>query len=1279
MNTISQSSSAYNTMPQLSVPWGFVDGVMGSIAYLHNSNAGFAETRLQRQAEVEKWRSGGCSAGLGQALLDLAVIALQQGETQVTDACIKEALALSDLSDEIQFQLLSYYVHCQYMRFQYAPFRQPLETEELSASINFKAELQQWLPKISAARRKVSSGSLRLLSSVLCLQRQAWSARSTLANADDRGSSMQQDIEGFKDEKLDETILDALRVDLADMYHAEGQNEKANEIMTNLITESQDKSCLGSCYMTMGDWKASSCSVPEVWNMFLFQGAHSNAPPREREWEEFKTQGLDIGGARDDYSTAMQYFESVGHERGLGAVDLRLAYLSTMEASTQHDKASCYREALKHASHAKEKFCSAADRAGYYLACAHVDLCKIGAGEKALDKEKAAEIGRWGRTKGSWSFVLGIGLFITRYARRWQIAEGDYERSVAALSLAEALFLQLGAPLSYAYILTDMAIGLEELGDSTSFFIIAQRALKQCMKPLSAPFLDLEHRLSDHAEFIVKHMITEAIRLENPDDIERAAMNARKFLEVRSNIDSPVLGEIMNVHAKQATGLISFSAALLTFSNLAGSIISVLHHFDLQQSLHQADVAVPLYRSRLVRRDGKRKKAEADIAAASLIQQSEAILRARGASTYREKVLAIALKAEQCNFHEALNICENWFRSHQQTLDAALKRAQSRDGRSLIETQRRGHLLNGAQAFERCRAHARANELLDELKKGYGDEWWQQDNQPWANLVLTGQVAEGLTQFETASSCYTRAAEVFEERRLKLTRDEYKMALASNASAHEAHFAASRAFVKWYKSNEAVGTPSPPNLLEQAFQASERGKARSLLDLVTDRTIIDPVDGWAMPLLSAIVFHNQEKASQEMRDEMQKEVAELEESVRSLELQQAEGDLASGPLHINSKVVTLNELTQRLPQNTLMLQFGYWSFDLVAWAVTQDGMIGVQYNQEHESVIEYYAHRFRYLCEDGRHDEEEAAQWLTKNLLEPFSKMIKAHQHLIIVPSRSLHLVPFHAIPFDGSVLCAHHTISYEPSASVFCRLSSINAKDSKILAVGNPSNMQRVDKYTGKKRTPRPLANAELEAMYIANMSLGSLSLTRDKATKHAVLENLPNFDIIHLATHGEVDADVPLLSAVYLANGENLTVADLMSRKLQAKLVVISACQSGEGELAGGDEIMGFSRALLAAGAQSIVVSLWPVDDQRTTLLMEEFYKALLADQPPAAALRTAQNTIRQYSEKDIEPRLGRIADEVLKNRIVQGEDTEIAGKTSNKPISNPKYWAPFIVIGR
>lgn len=751
-----------------------------------------------------------------------------------------------------------------------------------------------------------------------------------------------------------------------------------------------------------------------------------------------------------------------------------------------------------------------------------------------------------------------------------------------------------------------------------------------------------------------------------------------------------------------------FSAALLTLSNPADTLISFLNRIQIEQNLHQADVLGPLYRSRRVRRDGKRTKSEVDLAAEALIQQSETALSTGGGFADLDLIFAMSLNAERFNFQGAGTICEKWYRRrHEQSLGAALKQPQGRDWRSLEKNQRRDHLLSGAQAFERCRAHARANELLDQLKQGYGDEWWQQGREPWANLALAGQVAEGLSQFEIASSYYNRAAEVFEERRMQLTGDEYKMALSSNASAHETYFAASRAFVKWHQSIEAAGTPSSPsNILEQAFQASERGKARSLLDLVAGRTMIDQVDGpadasferyriEAMKLTTARALlaeaYNREKASQKMRDEMQKEVAELEESVRSLESQLAEGGRGSGPLHINSNVVTLNELTQQLPKSTLMLQFGYWSFDLVAWAVTQDGMVAVHHTREHDAVIEHHAHRFRYLCEVGRHDEEGVAQWLTKTLLEPFSKIIQNHQHLIIVPHGSLHLVPFHALPFDGTVLCAHHTTSYEPSASVFCHLSSINAKDSKILAIGNPSNMQRVDKYTGEKKTPGPLGNAELEAKYIAIMSPGSLALIRDKATKDAVIENLPNFDIIHLATHGDADADVPLLSAVYLANGETLTVADLMSKRLQAKLVVLSACRSGEGELAGGDEIMGFSRALLAAGVQSVVVSLWPVDDQRTTLLMEEFYKSLLSGQPPVAALQAAQNTIRQYSEKEVELRLLRIMDAVMKDatekkqgnveaRNVAGEDMEPApGKASQQGISNPRYWAPFIVIGR
>ena len=102
-----------------------------------------------------------------------------------------------------------------------------------------------------------------------------------------------------------------------------------------------------------------------------------------------------------------------------------------------------------------------------------------------------------------------------------------------------------------------------------------------------------------------------------------------------------------------------------------------------------------------------------------------------GGSADLDLILAMSLNAERFNFQGASTICERWFRRHhEQSLGASLKQPQGRDWRSLEKNQRRDHLLSGAQAFERCRAHVRANELLDQLKQGYGDEWWQQGREP---------------------------------------------------------------------------------------------------------------------------------------------------------------------------------------------------------------------------------------------------------------------------------------------------------------------------------------------------------------------------------------------------------------------------------------------------------------------------------------------------------------------------------------------------------------------
>src|SRR5262249_52467544 len=151
-------------------------------------------------------------------------------------------------------------------------------------------------------------------------------------------------------------------------------------------------------------------------------------------------------------------------------------------------------------------------------------------------------------------------------------------------------------------------------------------------------------------------------------------------------------------------------------------------------------------------------------------------------------------------------------------------------------------------------------------------------------------------------------------------------------------------------------------------------------------------------------------------------------------------------------------------------------------------------------------------------------------------------------------------------------------------------------------------------------LLAAAAEAAFVASL-FGQPALLGEAATERAVRERIPDCPLIHFATHGKLSEESPLSSAIALANGEELTVYELMGLRLNAELVVLSACNTGQGETTGGDDVLGLTRGLLGAGARAAVVSLWPVDDVSTSLLMGEFYRRLRAGDAPAVALRAAQ----------------------------------------------------------
>lgn len=240
-------------------------------------------------------------------------------------------------------------------------------------------------------------------------------------------------------------------------------------------------------------------------------------------------------------------------------------------------------------------------------------------------------------------------------------------------------------------------------------------------------------------------------------------------------------------------------------------------------------------------------------------------------------------------------------------------------------------------------------------------------------------------------------------------------------------------------------------------------------------------------------------------------------------------------------------------------------------------------------------------------------------------------RRLLIAPHGLLHYLPFHALrPDGGPPLLTRVTISYAPTLRAWEALATAAmTADSgqelkKALVVG-------VGDFSGQAP---PLACTEAEAQDVAGR-LGARAhlftgraLTCEQLARWGADGTLAGFDVIHLATHALFDGAHPLQSRILLADG-GMTVPDLFRLRLNARLVILSACQTALSKLEPGDELLGLREALLFAGARALVVSLWQVDDAVTGHLMAHFYAHLLAGAQPAEALAAAQRTLYQAGE--------------------------------------------------
>jgi CHAT domain-containing protein len=427
-----------------------------------------------------------------------------------------------------------------------------------------------------------------------------------------------------------------------------------------------------------------------------------------------------------------------------------------------------------------------------------------------------------------------------------------------------------------------------------------------------------------------------------------------------------------------------------------------------------------------------------------------------------------------------------------------------------------------------------------------------------------------------------------------------------------------------------------------AFQASERGRARSFLDALTT-SYIQLADSEINALLNREqeAYANRQTVQDALRHARstiplnESLIADLEADLEQLEADYAavqeeiagRSDQLAALVPGRSAVPELGEIQAALDADTTLLSYWVTDEQTFAFVVTADALDVVELEVSRDEVFNKVEtlRRFSNLGEPY----PTAAVDLHELLIAPVAEHLTT-DHLAIIPHDVLHYLPFAALSDGERFLVDDYTLTLLPSASSLLHIqeNTGSAMDNPLL-LGNPA--------TDNADLPA-LNGAEREAEAIADL-FGGAPLLGEAATEAEVRNGVAEAGILHIAAHGEFAQAAPLESTLYLTpEGEDdgrLTVREIYALDLQqADLVVLSACETqiddtgivhGQLSVDSGDEIIGLTRAFFYAGTPSVVSTLWRVDDETSGLLMERFYTHLHDGMGKAEALRQAQMDVR------------------------------------------------------
>jgi CHAT domain-containing protein len=470
-----------------------------------------------------------------------------------------------------------------------------------------------------------------------------------------------------------------------------------------------------------------------------------------------------------------------------------------------------------------------------------------------------------------------------------------------------------------------------------------------------------------------------------------------------------------------------------------------------------------------------------------------------------------------------------------------------------------------------------------------------------------------------------------------------------------------------------------------AFAIVERARSRALLERLL-ASVETPTEGESAEISEQRAalrrqlhwLYNQllgESGNRRLDGSLSREVAHQEAAIQRLEWR-------SAPILAHAEPVRLAQLQEVLAPEQQALVYYFAGSEVLAFVVGREDVRVARRLTTLEKVTEAQAElRFQLgRAEMGsdyvaRHHTrlmrgvQDALGRLYQLLVAPLHEHLVAEQ-LLLIPYGVLHLIPFHALWDGKSYWLEQVEISYVPSASIAVHKQGADLGTFERFAGFAPHD----------ERIPQAQSEIDMAATYFA-----AAQCYHDEA---ATISNMTmaaaTTDVLHLATHGLFRPDNSFFSAIKLADGW-IDVREIYRLRLSARLVVLSACESGVGEVRAGDEVVGLARGFLAAGTPNLIASLWNVHDRSAADLMGTFYAVLQnraempSLQPAFVMMRNSQ--VRAAAGGDNHP-------ESLRN----GSDFFSSYSSSVRPAAalraaqynalrageHPYYWAPFFSIG-